>query len=142
MPAREHTITCREPFPPSCRLDLSAINATSRGQPSFSFGVNLLTLAIPLYTIQVYDRVLSSGSGATLTVLTIAVLGGMVTSAMLEDIRARLLVALGVNFDSQLATQLFERQIEVALSAGRGSNNSRSRYGPACGDGQRHTLSL
>ena len=84
----------------------------------FSFGVNLLTLAIPLYTIQVYDRVLSSGSGATLTVLTIAVLGGMVASAMLEDIRARLLVALGVNFDSQLATQLFERQIEAHSAPG------------------------
>jgi PrtD family type I secretion system ABC transporter len=84
----------------------------------FSFGVNLLTLAIPLYTIQVYDRVLSSGSGATLTVLTIAVLGGMVASAMLEDIRARLLVALGVNFDSKLATQLFERQIESHSAPG------------------------
>ncbi len=45
----------------------------------FSFVVNLLTLAIPLYTIQVYDRVLSSGSGATLMVLTVAVIGGMAT---------------------------------------------------------------
>jgi PrtD family type I secretion system ABC transporter len=84
----------------------------------FSFVVNLLTLAIPLYTIQVYDRVLSSGSGATLMVLTVAVVGGMATSAILEDIRARLLVALGVNFDSQLATQLFERQIEAHAAPG------------------------
>jgi len=78
----------------------------------FSVFVNTLTLGIPLYTIQVFDRVLPSGSGATLIVLTIAVLAGIATASALEEIRARLLIALGVRFDTQLSTQLFERLVE------------------------------
>ncbi len=78
----------------------------------FSVFVNTLTLSIPIYTIQVFDRVLPSGSGATLIVLTIAVLGGIAAASALEEIRARLLVALGVQFDAQLSTQLFERLVE------------------------------
>lgn len=84
----------------------------------FSFVINLLTLSIPLYTIQLFDRVLSSGSSATLVVLTTAVAGAIAAAAIIEDIRARLLVALGLNFDSQLATQLFERQIEAQAAHG------------------------
>jgi PrtD family type I secretion system ABC transporter len=78
----------------------------------FSVFVNTLTLSIPLYTIQVFDRVLPSGSGATLLVLTVAVLGGIAAASALEEIRARLLVALGVQFDAQLSTQVFERLVE------------------------------
>jgi PrtD family type I secretion system ABC transporter len=78
----------------------------------FSVFVNALTLSIPLYTIQVFDRVLPSGSGATLVVLTIAVLGGIAAASALEEIRARILVSLGIQFDRQLSTQLFERLVE------------------------------
>jgi PrtD family type I secretion system ABC transporter len=78
----------------------------------FSVFVNTLTLAIPIYTIQVFDRVLPSGSGATLIVLTVAVLGGIAAASALEEIRARLLISLGMQFDAQLSTQLFERLVE------------------------------
>jgi PrtD family type I secretion system ABC transporter len=78
----------------------------------FSVFINALTLSIPLYTVQVFDRVLPGGSGATLVVLTIAVIGGIASASALEEIRARLLVALGVQFDAQLSQQLFERLVE------------------------------
>jgi PrtD family type I secretion system ABC transporter len=78
----------------------------------FSVFVNLLTLSIPIYTIQVFDRVLPSGSGATLIVLTIAVLAGIAAASALEEVRARLLISLGIQFDAQLSTQLFERLVE------------------------------
>jgi ABC-type protease/lipase transport system fused ATPase/permease subunit len=78
----------------------------------FSVFVNTLTLGIPLYTIQVFDRVLPSGSGATLIVLTIAVLGGIAAANALEEVRARLLISLGIQFDAQLSKQLFERLVE------------------------------
>jgi PrtD family type I secretion system ABC transporter len=91
----------------------------------FSFFVNALTLAIPLYSIQVFDRVLVSGSEATLIVLTIAVLGGLGAAAALEDIRTRLLIALGVHFDGQLSTRLFERQIEAhSATCGRSAGQT------------------
>ena len=80
----------------------------------FSLGINVLTLSIPLYSIQLFDRVLSSGSGATLAVLTVAVMGGLLSAALIEDVRARLLIALGIRFDSQLATRLFTHQLERA----------------------------
>ncbi len=79
----------------------------------FSFFISALTLSIPLYSIQIFDRVLVSGSGSTLIVLTIAVLAGLMVAAALEDIRARLLVALGIRFDRQLAARLFSWQLEV-----------------------------
>jgi PrtD family type I secretion system ABC transporter len=90
----------------------------------FSVFVNTLTLAIPLYTIQVFDRVLPSGSGATLIVLTIAVLGGIAAANALEEVRARLLISLGIQFDAELSTQLFERLVERdgdAASATKGA---------------------
>src|SRR5262245_7751940 len=69
---------------------------------AFSFFINLLTLSIPLYSIQVYDRVLSGGSGATLFVLSVAAVAGLLAAASLEDIRCRLLIALGLHFDAKL----------------------------------------
>jgi len=80
----------------------------------FSLAINVLTLSIPLYSIQLFDRVLSSGSGATLFVLTVAVLGGLAAASLLEDVRTRLLVSLGIRFDALLATLIFERQIEAS----------------------------
>jgi ATP-binding cassette subfamily C protein len=40
----------------------------------FSLAVNVLFLASPLYMLQVYDRVVSSGSVPTLLMLTVALL--------------------------------------------------------------------
>jgi PrtD family type I secretion system ABC transporter len=99
-------------FFPVFRSGLAGYNRFLVWAAVFSVFVNLLTLSIPLYTIQVFDRVLPSGSGATLIVLTVAVFGGIATSSALEEIRARILVALGVQFDAQLSRQLFERLIE------------------------------
>ena len=39
----------------------------------FSLAINLLYLAGPLYMLQVYDRVISSGSEVTLVMLTVMV---------------------------------------------------------------------
>lgn len=85
---------------------------------AFSFCINALTLSIPLYSIQIFDRVLSSGSTPTLIVLTVAVLAGLASATALEEIRARLLVALGMQFDGQLASDVFERQLGGDGSAG------------------------
>ena len=52
---------------------------------SFSFALNLLSLTMPLFTIQLYNRVLLSGSGATLVVITVAALSALGVAALLED---------------------------------------------------------
>src|SRR5471032_2321488 len=75
----------------------------------FSFVLNLLSLAMPLFTIQLYNRVLLSGSGATLAVITIAALAALGVAALLEDIRSRLLVSFGCRLDAQFSAPLFAR---------------------------------
>src|SRR6266850_7254584 len=50
----------------------------------FSLAMNLLLLAPPLYMLQVFDRVLTSRSGETLFVLTLAVALALVTMALFD----------------------------------------------------------
>ncbi|MEM9878912.1 MAG: type I secretion system permease/ATPase [Pseudomonadota bacterium] len=73
----------------------------------FSFCINLLMLVGPLYMLQIYDRVLSSGSLPTLVYLTLVAVGLIFTSALLELVRARVLVRLGLYFEDHLQDTLF-----------------------------------
>ena len=54
------------------------------------FVVNILQLGVPLYTLQIYDRVIASRSLETLTVLTALVLGLLLFLGILDFARARL----------------------------------------------------
>ena len=74
----------------------------------FSFAMNLLLLAPPLYMLQVFDRVLTSRSGETLAVLTIAVALALVTMAALDVVRAYLLAALGAALDRRLGPEVLD----------------------------------
>jgi len=85
----------------------------------FSFCINVLHLASPLYMMQVYDRVLNSRSGATLLMLTIITAGMMVVSAALEVTRARVLVRAGAIFDERLNVRLFDGIFERQLRTPR-----------------------
>ena len=73
----------------------------------FSLLSNLLYLALPIYTNQVYSRVLLSQSGATLLVLTVGVLFVFAVSTMLDIIRQRLLIDFGVVFDRLISGYVF-----------------------------------
>lgn len=61
----------------------------------FSLGINLLQLALPLYSMQVYDRVLPSGNVPTLIALSLIVAVLIIASALLEGLRAQMLARLG-----------------------------------------------
>ena len=73
----------------------------------FSFLINLLMLVSPLYMLQIYDRVLSSGSGPTLLYLTLFAAACLVTMAALELVRSRILVRLGGKLDGLLSREVF-----------------------------------
>ncbi len=75
---------------------------------AFSLAINLLYLAAPLYMMQVYDRVLSSNSEATLAMLTLLVLVAFSTLAALDGLRARILARSATRFDKQLAGRIFK----------------------------------
>ena len=83
----------------------------------FSFFINALMLVGPIYMMQVYDRVLSSGSLPTLVFLTVAAVGLILTSALLEFVRSRVLVRLGGQLDVQLNETVFSGLLRYALDA-------------------------
>ncbi|MCH2165422.1 MAG: type I secretion system permease/ATPase [Marinovum sp.] len=80
----------------------------------FSFFANLLMLTGPLYMLQVYDRVLSSRSEATLLALSLIVvfLYGMMGS--LDFARGRILGRVGARFQSALDDRVFRATLKAA----------------------------
>ena len=57
----------------------------------FSFALNLLMLAVPLYSMQLYDRVLGSGHVETLVLLTLITALALAAMGAFEMVRASLL---------------------------------------------------
>ncbi len=103
---------------------LSACRSHLTAAVVFSLAINILNLTLPLYSLQIYDRVLQSGSGATLFLLTAAAVAAMATLAVLDDVRSQLLVNMGVRFDNRLSARLFALQMESATGK-RGQENGQ-----------------
>ncbi|TPG20101.1 type I secretion system permease/ATPase [Sphingomonas koreensis] len=72
----------------------------------FSGLINLLYLAPSLFMLQVYDRVVPSRSGATLVLLTLILAFALVTLALLDMVRMRLLQRASVRLERTLAPAL------------------------------------
>jgi ATP-binding cassette subfamily C protein len=81
------------------------------GALSFSALVNLLYLAPTLYMLQVYDRVVQSGSTATLLLLTLALSGALILTVVLDRLRQRLLLLAGVRFDRIFSARIFQARL-------------------------------
>lgn len=74
----------------------------------FSLGSSILQLALPLYSMQVFDRVLASGSKPTLIALSIIVGGLVVSGSLLDALRAKMLVRLGNILEQHWRAPLLE----------------------------------
>ncbi len=85
------------------------------------FFVNILHLALPLYTIQVYDRVISSGSFETLIALSGLLAIVMAFQAALDFLRHRMFTIIGARFTSLLGRPVFEAAVETTLRHGAGA---------------------
>jgi PrtD family type I secretion system ABC transporter len=72
----------------------------------FSLAINVLLLVPALYTLQLFDRVISSRSEETLVMLSIGAVLALSMMAVLEVLRARLLVGCGVALDRKLAPRV------------------------------------
>jgi PrtD family type I secretion system ABC transporter len=82
----------------------------------FSCLVNILMLTGPIFMMQVYDRVLSSGSVPTLVALLVIVTILYVYYAFLESIRQRAFFRLGRNFEETLRARVFDATAELSLN--------------------------
>lgn len=84
---------------------------------TFSVVVNLLMLTGPLYMLQVYDRVLTSRSEATLVALSLLVLILFLAMGLLDHARARLLARIGVRLQARLDGRIFTAALTQASMA-------------------------
>ncbi len=81
----------------------------------FSLAINLLTLASPLYMMQVFDHVLTSRSVDTLVMLTLIATLAMAILALVDAIRAQMLVRIGNWLDDRLGPTVFSGALRAAL---------------------------
>lgn len=85
---------------------------------AFGVSINMLLLVLPLYSIEVFDRVISSGSVETLVGLTIIAVAALVFSAAFDTLRSRLLSRFAVRFERYLAPIVLEGAIVGATNRG------------------------
>ena len=85
-----------------------------------SFALNLLMLALPLYSMQVYDRVLASGHVETLLLLSgIGIFALMVLGAF-EAVRTSILTRLATRFEAQLTGPVVDAALRRGVSGAQG----------------------
>src|SRR4030095_5591558 len=88
----------------ACRRHFLAVVA-------FSALLNLLFLVPMLYMLQIYDRVIPTQGRVTLFFLTLVLLFGLITLALLDFVRGRLLVRASIRLDRQLAGILLDTSL-------------------------------
>lgn len=84
---------------------------------AFSLIANLLLLTVPLYMMQIFDRVVVSRSVDTLIYLTVVALGALFTVGFLDGVRSRALLRIGVWLERRLAPETFARVLEASLGS-------------------------
>jgi len=83
----------------------------------FSLFANLLMLTGPLYMLQVYDRVLGSGSEETLIALSILVVFLYGVMGILDYTRGRIMARVGARFQEDLDRRVFDAVIRKSAVA-------------------------
>ena len=101
------------------RNALSRLRRTFMTVGLFSAAINVLMLTGPLYMLQVYDRVLSSGSVATLQGLFVIVVILYAFLGIYELLRARLLSRAAYRLDQQVGPDAFRFWLRSGLIENR-----------------------
>lgn len=87
----------------------------------FSLFINLFQLIFPIYMLLIYDKVLTSYSLPTLLVITVVALGALLTMALLDIVRSRILVHMSVAMDNEMSEGVLSGMIQKAAFAGKES---------------------
>lgn len=91
----------------------------------FSAAVNILMLAPIIYMLQVYDRVIGSGSLSTLAMLTLLLLFLLSAVGGFEWVRSRILISASNRLEKDLRGRVFDATFKRALLSGGQNNNSQ-----------------
>jgi ATP-binding cassette subfamily C protein len=85
----------------------------------FSIFLALIQLALPLYTMQVYDRVLGSRSMEALVMLSLLAVGCFIVFGLLDAIRAKVYLAIGHFTAKTLSVEALETSMRGLLRGGQ-----------------------
>src|SRR4029079_9844910 len=89
--------------------------------------VNLLAFAMPLFTMNVYDRVIPNKAVSTLWVLALGVMFAIGFDFTLRIARARLIDEVGRKLDAKLSQKLFEKVMNLPMADRQGSTGAFAR---------------
>ena len=93
--------------------------------------INLFVLATPLFTMNVYDRVIPNNAQETLLVFTVGIVAVFLIDAFLKFVRAYFLELAGKKSDVIMSSIIFERVLDLKMSShpksvGSFANNLKS----------------
>ena len=78
--------------------------------------INILALAMPLFTMSVYDRVIPNGAIPSLVALSIGMSLAIVFDLILRMVRSKMIDVTGKTIDVVLAANIFEHVMSVKMS--------------------------
>lgn len=81
----------------------------------FSFFINIAMLAMPIYSLQVLDRVLSSFSVETLVVIALIVMAMLVFMTILQIIRNFVFAQIGFHLEKKLEPLLVDKTLDISV---------------------------
>ena len=97
------------------RMILAQCKSSFYAVTVFSCFVNLLQLTIPLYMLQVFDRVLASQGYDTLIFLTILAMFALIIMGVLDAVRSKVLIKVSHWLDNKLSPEAFVRSTETVV---------------------------
>ena len=83
---------------------------------------NLLMLTLPIYMLQIYDRVLTSRNIATLVMLSLLAAVFLAVGSYLNYLRSRIAERLAIRFEQRLAGTVFAAELQGGHGAGEPSS--------------------
>ncbi|MDX3909241.1 MAG: type I secretion system permease/ATPase [Sphingobium sp.] len=99
-------------------IDIAPLRRPARTAAVASLAISLLTLIMPLYFTQIYDRVLPSRSGATLIAITAMVLVAIALNAAIDLLRNLIFTRASATIYASLEAPVFAAQRQAALAGG------------------------
>ena len=86
--------------------------------------VNLLAFAMPLFVMNVYDRIIPNKAATSLWVLSMGVLLAFGLDFMLRIARAQVVDEVGRDLDQRLSQKLFEKVMNIPLASREGNTGA------------------
>jgi len=84
----------------------------------FSLLINILMLTVPLYMLQIFDRVIASQGVDTLLFLTLIAVIAVLTLSLLDIVRSHILVRISQWIDEKLSPEALDKSISHTLEGG------------------------